>query len=235
MSKKLILTQEQLDEICNGNSAYLDNPTDFKHNGNNEVNVDGVPGDYYGEGDKVGGKVTTDKYGKMVANPIGFPGYGSRGNGKDGFRAPIFFYESTKKNWEKKNLDEEYRDPTMTNATFTTGNVDEKGNKEKRGLGSMKTLKTRYRAAQALARSTDPEKRKRGKSTLNTMDKNDPNLKYELGQYATLQANAKNMRKNEKELFGKPEIDRRGKSNGTGSAKSKKDDPFSDGIISYDA
>lgn len=231
MGKKLIITQEQLDEICGGNSAYLDNPTDFNARGNNEVNVDGVVDDYFGEGDKENGKITTDKYGKMLAPNIGFAGYGGRG--RDGFRSPVFFYESTKKNWEKDNLDEEYKDPSMTNAKFTTGKVDSNGNAEKRSLGSMKTLKTRYRAAQALARSTDPEKKKRGENTLKTMDKNDPNLKYELGQYSNLQANAKNIRKNKKELFGEPEKKRRGNTKSTLSPKTN--DDFSDGFITYDA
>lgn len=237
--KKLILTQEQLDEICGGNAAYLDNMYGgFKNIGNNEVTADGfLDGDF-------ADPMTTDKHAEIHTDRgRQFSGIGTRGREKVSYMAyegkendaPVIYEVSKKEKWAKKNLNEEYKDPTMTNAKFTTGNVDNNGNQMKRSLGSMKTLKTRYRAAQANAQSTDPEKRKRGLSTLKTMDKNDPNLKYELGQYSNLQASAKNIRKMDKETFGKPEIDRSGSSNGNGKAHSKKDDEFSDGFITYDA
>ena len=236
MSKKLILSQSQLDEICGGNSAYLDNDTsDFKNVGNNEITPDGyVDGDF--------GKPMLNRdwamqdRGRQLSRMHGY------GLGRASYHAyesketekPVIYEESKKSTWAKKHLNEEFKDPMLANATFTTGNENESGNKEKRNVGSLKTAKLRYRAAQAQANSTDPEKRKRGLSTLKTMDRNDPNLKQEIDQYDRLRASAKSIRKMDSEVFGKKQIDRSGPSKGNGKAHTQKDDEFSDGFITYD-
>jgi hypothetical protein len=237
MSKKLILSQEQLDEICGGNSAYLDNEiSDFKNIGNNEITADGyIDGDF---GDPMLNRdwAMQDR-GRQLSRMHGY------GLGRASYHAyeskksekPVIYEESKKSTWAKKHLNEEFKDPMLVNATFTTGNENASGDKKKRNVGSLKTAKLRYRAAQAQANSTDPEKRKRGLSTLKTMDKNDPNLKQEIDQYDKLRASAKNIRKLDSEVFGKKQIDRSGPSKGNGKAHTPKDDEFSDGFITYDA
>lgn len=237
MSKKLILSQEQLDEICGGNSAYLDNEiSDFKNIGNNEITADGyIDGDF---GDPMLNRdwAMQDR-GRQLSRMHGY------GLGRASYHAyeskksekPVIYEESKKSTWAKKHLNEEFKDPMLVNATFTTGNENASGDKKKRNVGSLKTAKLRYRAAQAQANSTDPEKRKRGLSTLKTMDKNDPNLKQEIDQYDKLRASGKNIRKLDSEVFGKKRIDRSGPSKGNGKAHTPKDDEFSDGFITYDA
>jgi len=237
MGKKLILSQEQLDEICGGNSAYLDNEySDFKNIGNNEVSADGFFEDDFGI-------PMLNKDWAMQDRGRGYTGIGTRGRERVSYHAyenkdnekPVIYEESKKSTWAKKHLNEEFKDPMLTNATFTTGNVDEFGGKKKRNVGSLKMAKTRYRAAMAQANSTDPEKRKRGQSILKTMDKNDPNLRREINQYDNLRASARSIRKLDSETFGKKQIDRGKPSNGNGKAHTPKDDEFSDGFITYDA
>jgi hypothetical protein len=237
MSKKLILSQKQLDEICGGNSSYLDNEfDDFKHIGNNEITADGfVDGDF--------GDIMLNKDWAMQDRGRGYTGLGTRGRERVSYLAyentdndkPVIYEDFKKKDWNKRYLNEEFKDPMLVNATFATGNSDENGNIKNRSIGSIKTEKLRYRAAQALAKSNDPEKRKRGEQTLKTMEKNDPNLKFEIDKYDNLRRVAKGIRKTDKEVFGKNIINRNGTSNGDGKAHTPKDDEFSDGILSYDA
>lgn len=237
MSKKLILSQEQLDEICDGNYAYLDNREGgFKNIGNNEITADGFLDDDFAD-------PMLNKDWAMQDRGRQYTGIGNHGRSRVSYHAyegkkderPVIYEESKKRTWAKKNLNEEYKDPMMLNSTFTTGNDNGNGGKETRNVGSMKTQKMRYRAAQALANSNDPEKKKRGMSTMRTMEKNDPNLRNEIDQYDKLRASAGSIRKMDSEVFGKKQIDRSGPSKGDGKAHSKKDDPFSDGFIHYDA
>lgn len=220
--KTLILSQKQLDEISGGNSAYLDNiSNDFAENGSNEVFV----GEKNGKCDAE--PMVTDKFSKSLTTNNGFTGYG--GHGRDFTRMPLFF--ESKKEWVKKNLNEEYTDPTMTSATFATGKKDKNGNVEHRNLGSMKTQKMRFGAAQAKANSSDPTLKKQGEATMKTMLKNDPNLSAEIQQYGAKQKSAEMSRKAEKETLGTPILNRNKPSQGNGKAHTNKDNL---GIITYD-
>lgn len=100
--KTLILTQKQLDEICGGNSAYLDNFIS-KPNGENyfatEVSADGNVNGAFAD------NMTTDRYADDDTRenwPMGTKAYGKNGN-----YIPHNLTEMSKSEWEKKNLKKE--------------------------------------------------------------------------------------------------------------------------------
>lgn len=95
MSKKtLILSQKQLDEICGGNSAYLDglaSAPDMAPNFASEITADGAVDDGYAD------PVTTDDYAHSMTNDW-------RGNAKLHGMGPITVREMTVREWKEKYL-----------------------------------------------------------------------------------------------------------------------------------
>ena len=218
MAKKtLIISQKQLDEIVGGNSSYLDNEgEDFAENGNNEVFT----------GDKLDGKdaepYTTDQHAQERSLDYGPWIPGGRGGTKSAMVYTNGLIACSKKEWEKKNLNEE--NESLKNNTY--------GDNENRVSNTnASTLKWRYGAAKKKAQSTDPTIRQQGISTMKTMEKNNPNLAQIETQYnAAMKGNeilkqaAKN--RGEANVFQKPG----GTKNHGGTAHTKKNNV----TITYD-
>lgn len=218
MAKKtLIISQKQLDEIVGGNSSYLDNEgEDFAENGNNEVFT----------GDKLDGKdaepYTTDQHAQERSLDYGPWIPGGRGGTKSAMVYTNGLIACSKKEWEKKNLNEE--NESLKNNTY--------GDNENRVSNTnASTLKWRYGAAKKKAQSTDPTIRQQGISTMKTMEKNNPNLAQIETQYnAAMKGNqilkqaAKN--RGEANVFQKPG----GTKNNGGTAHTKKNNV----TITYD-
>ena len=218
MAKKtLIISQKQLDEIVGGNTSYLDNEgEDFAENGNNEVFT----------GDKLDGKdaepYTTDQHAQERSLDYGPWIPGGRGGTKSAMVYTNGLIACSKKEWEKKNLNEE--NESLKNNTY--------GDNENRVSNTnASTLKWRYGAAKKKAQSTDPTIRQQGISTMKTMEKNNPNLAQIETQYnAAMKGNqilkqaAKN--RGEANVFQKPG----GTKNHSGTAHTKKNNV----TITYD-
>lgn len=218
MAKKtLIISQKQLDEIVGGNISYLDNEgEDFAENGNNEVFT----------GDKLDGKdaepYTTDQHAQERSLDYGPWIPGGRGGTKSAMVYTNGLIACSKKEWAKKNLNEE--NESLKNNTY--------GDNENRVSNTnASTLKWRYGAAKKKAQSTDPTIRQQGISTMKTMEKNNPNLAQIETQYnAAMKGNeilkqaAKN--RGEANAFQKPG----GTKNHGGTAHTKKNNV----TITYD-
>lgn len=118
MKRRLILTQEQVDEICNGDSTYLDgltNTPDLPDNMySNEITTGGGLLDGYAD------PVTTDKYAKTLTRQNGMFGTGRRSNHGD----YVTMYEGKKKDWERLRLNETNSDLDGQNIKVTVGNGD---------------------------------------------------------------------------------------------------------------
>lgn len=218
MAKKtLIISQKQLDEIVGGNSSYLDNEgEDFAENGNNEVFT----------GDKLDGKdaepYTTDQHAQERSLDYGPWIPGGRGGTKSAMVYTNGLIACSKKEWEKKNLNEE--NESLKNNTYGD-------NKNRVSNTNASTLKWRYGAAKKKAQSADPTIRQQGISTMKTMEKNNPNLAQIETQYnAAMKGNqilkqaAKN--RGEANAFQKPG----GTKNHGGTAHTKKNNV----TITYD-
>ena len=182
MSKKIIITQKQLDEIVGGNASYLDNlGSDFRTDGVNSV----YTGEKYGDRDCE--PTTADKVGRQLRRDAGFYSL-SRANA---YRSPLFYEE--KINEDNSNL---------VNNTYGD-------DKNRVSNTNASTLKWRYGAAKKKAQSTDPTIRQQGISTMKTMEKNNPNLKQIETQYNAAMANDANIKKTrhdrgEENVYQKP-------------------------------
>lgn len=107
--KKIIISQKQLDEICGGNSAYLDNvENDFAQNGNNEVYT----------GDKLDNHdadpLTTDKLAKTMRRDSSLWGLGRYNKAS----TPIFL-SCSKKEWKEQALNESNSSLEGTNISIS--------------------------------------------------------------------------------------------------------------------
>ena len=196
MAKKtLILSQKQLDEIVGGDTSYLDNEgEDFAENGNNEVFT----------GDKLDGRdaepYTTDQHAQERSLDYGPWIPGGRGGTKSAMVYTNGLIACSKKDWIKKNLNEENQN--LANNTYGD-------NKNRVRNGNAATLKCRYGAAKAKAQSSDPTIRQQGISTMKTMEKNNPNLSQIESQYNAAMNNDANLKqaaknRGEQNVYQKP-------------------------------
>ena len=179
MSKKLILSQKQLDEIVGGDMSYLDNEhDDFVEDANNNVYSNGKLTNKDGE------PLTTDKYAKERVIDYGAYAPGGIGGTKGAIVSPRMV-ACSKNTWNKKNLSEDNQN--LVNNTYGD-------DKNRVSNTNASTLKWRYGAAKAKAQSSDPTVRQQGISTMKTMEKNNPNLSQIESQYNSAMANDANLK-----------------------------------------
>ena len=134
MKRKLILTQSQLNEICDGDCSYLDGlskaPDKPENMHANEITVDGGIIDGYGE------PVTTDRFSDTLAPKNGL--WRMRGD-------YTRIAESKKGDWIRKNIiNETNQGLDGQNITATVGN----GNNSYNITGSEGTLAVRKHRAE---------------------------------------------------------------------------------------
>lgn len=178
MSKRVILTQKQLDEIVGCNTAYLDNiGSDFNEfDGANYV----YTGDKTENGDAK--PLTTDKLAKQMRRDSSFYGL----NRNISVQTPIYV-ETKKSDWENKIFED---NQNLVNRTYGD-------NKNRVSNTNASTLKWRYGAAKKKAQSSDPTIKQQGISTMKTMEKNNPNLKQIEAQYNNAMANDANIKRSQ--------------------------------------
>ena len=178
MSKRVILTQKQLDEIVGCNTAYLDNVgSDFNEfDGANYV----YTGDKTENGDAK--PLTTDKAAKQMRRDSSFYGL----NRNISVQTPIYV-ETKKSDWENKIFED---NQNLVNRTYGDS-------KNRVSNTNASTLKWRYGAAKKKAQSSDPTIKQQGISTMKTMEKNNPNLKQIETQYNNAMANDANIKRSQ--------------------------------------
>lgn len=178
MSRKIIITQKQLDEIVGGDSSYLDNisNSDFKQDAANSV----YAGDKYEDKDTEA--TPSDKVSNMMRRDTG--GYYGVSRGTN-YNLPIYM-ESKKSDWRQRNLSEDNQN--LVNRTYGD-------DKNRVTNNNASTLKSRYAAAKKKSQSADPTTRQQGLSTMRTMEKNNPNIRDIESQYNNAMANDANIKK----------------------------------------
>ena len=110
--RQIILTQEQLNEICGDNSTYLDGlalTPDLADNYSNEITTNGGLDGAYPD------PLTTDEYGKEITKTRRVTGFGNR------WGAAPTLEEMSKKDWEDKGEEyDEIRDKALAEWGITT-------------------------------------------------------------------------------------------------------------------
>lgn len=199
--KKIILSQRQLDEICGGNSTYLDGLALSPDIGNvfsNEVSTDGAIENGYPL------PTTTDDYADVSTNNNrGF--WSLRGMG-----SIHTIREMTKGEWEANMLSEE--NERLLNRNFGATNDSE-------GKGYYATLKnkSRYENAKNTVQSGTPEEKRKALKTIERMKKNWPGIDVAINQYETAKKVDKTI---------KPRMKSAPKNSGNGKAHSPKNGVF---------
>ena len=208
--KTLILSQQQLDEIFEGDSAYLDNIGMPAPDYANKITTDGGP-IQHGELPK---QTDTDDFGSERVNNW-------RGNAKLAGVGPVVVREMSVKEWKEKYLGE-----SRTNEEKEHGNARLKvKNFGEKSYSAIKSAASRYSDAVEKSRSKDPQISAKGRATMEKMRANNPDIEANIGQYE----NAKFV--DSGILDSKPEgqkIASSPKQSGNGKAHSPKN-----GVISY--
>lgn len=156
-TKKLILTQKQLDEIRDGIGTYLDTmgiKSDMPDNFGSEVSAEGSTFDGYSD------NMTTDDFAKMQSKD--WP-RDSRSFGRGG-DAPANIKEMSKKDWENRYVLSEknqHGNDELNNRTFDGYNYQQ-----------LEMQKQRYKDALEQSRSTDLATKQKGMASLQRMEKN---------------------------------------------------------------
>ena len=161
MPKRLILTQEQLERLCEGDDfLYLDGLTNKPDMGDiysTEVTTDGSMED------KLPTPTTTDDHSHTMTNDW-------RGTAKLAGMGPIVVHEMTKAEWEKKilmNEELEHGNARLKNRKFGAQN----GMPGKSYTATKMAISRKKAAEKKLANGTDAEKAKAAK-TLQRMKQN---------------------------------------------------------------
>lgn len=169
-NKKIILTQEQISKICEGEDfVYLSDLASKPDLGDiysTEVSTDGSIEDGYPTP-----TTTDDKANTMVNN--------WRGNAKLAGMGGIVVREMTKKDWEKSNIvgeESEHGNARLKNRKF--------GGEDGKTYTATKMAVSRKNAAEKRARSNDPIERKKGMETLRKMHNNWSELDVADAQYS---------------------------------------------------
>ena len=179
MSKKtLILSQEQLDEICGGDSSYLDGldrNDDMKNKYSLEISADGGVDNGYAD------PTTTDDYASDLTND-----WMRGGANMHGYRAATI-REMTKKDWDRTYLKEDNN--MLKNMNFGAGN----GDTGKSYTNTTTTLSRYNKAKETAATGATPEIKQKAKNTVSTMQKNWGNIDIAKNQYNASKANSQNI------------------------------------------
>ena len=179
--KKIILSQKQLNEICGGNSDYLDGLALTPDIGNifsTEITSDGSIDNAYPE------PTTTDDFANTLTNNW-------RGNAKLKGMGPVSIREMSKKEWENTILNEEHEHGNQRLKTRVFG-----GNKEVKGYDAAKKSINRLKNAEKNLRTGTPEVKKKAAQTIKTMKKNWGDIEIAKNQYDTAKYNDKIMQRN---------------------------------------
>lgn len=203
MSKKtLILSQEQLDEICGGDSSYLDGldgNDDMKNKYSLEISADGGVDNGYAD------PTTTDDYASDITND-----WMRGGANMHGYRAATI-REMTKKEWEKEFLSED--NSMLQNANFGAGN----GDKGKSYTNTTTTLSRLKKAEEKAVTGATPYEKQKAARTVQTMKKNWGNIDAAKAQYNAAKNNTQSI------ISSRPEGQRK---KGNGKANEPKNGIF---------
>lgn len=211
MPKRLILTQEQLERLCEGDDfLYLDGLTNKPDMGNiysTEVTTDGSMED------KLPTPTTTDDHSHTMTNDW-------RGTAKLAGMGPIVVHEMTKAEWEKKilmNEELEHGNARLKNRKFGAQN----GMPGKSYTATKMAISRKKAAEKKLANGTDAEKAKAAK-TLQRMKQNWGGIDAAEQQYNGAKISDGLMQ----QTMTGPKIASAPKTTGNGQAHSPKDGVF---------
>ena len=200
-NKKIILTQEQISKICEGEEfTYLDDLSSKPDIGNiysTEVTTDGSIENGYPR------PTTTDDRSHLMTNNW-------RGNAKLAGMGSVVVREMSKKEWEKTHLVDE-DNARLINRKFSG-----------KSYGATKVADCRKRAAEKKMNSNDPNTKAQGIETLRKMHQNWDNLDVATSQYQGAKLSDKLMQQNK---IG-PKIKSAPKQSGNGKAHSPKNGVF---------
>ena len=206
--KKLILSQEQIKRICEGEDfVYLSDLASKPDMGDvysTEITTDGSIEDAYPM------PTTTDDRSHTMTNDW-------RGNAKLAGMGAITVREMSKKDWAKANIvdeESEHGNARLMNRTFGAGN-----GQQGKSYGATKMAVSRKNKAEEKLNSTDPQVRQQGANTLKKMHQNNPNLELTASQYEGAKLGDKITQK------GKP-ITSAPKQSGNGKAHTPKNGVF---------
>ena len=210
--KKLILSQEQIERICEGEDfVYLSDLASKPDLGNiyaTEVTTDGSVEDAYAD------PTTTDDFASTTTNNW-------RGNAKLAGMGPIVVHEMSKKDWEKTRLVSENIE--HGNARLIGRKFGGKNGVEGKSYGATKMAISRKNAAEKKLNSNNPSLRASGAKTLRKMHQNWDGLDVADAQYTAAKASDKITQQN------KPDgakIKSAPKESGNGKAHSPKNGVF---------
>lgn len=211
--KTLILSQKQLDEICGGDSSYLDNLSLKPDMGNiyaNEITVDGSVEDGYAE------PSTTDDLSHTMCNNW-------RGFTKLYGMGPVSLKEMTKKEWARQHLNEEseHGNARLVNKKF--GAQD--GEPGKSYDATKMAISRKKQAEKKMLNGATPEERNKAAKTLSRMRNNWNGIDAAESQYNAAKIGDKVMQDSRPEGT---KISSAPKQSGNGKAHSPKS-----GIITY--
>lgn len=211
MPKRLILTQEQLERLCEGDDfLYLDGLTNKPDMGDiysTEVTTDGSMED------KLPTPTTTDDHSHTMTNDW-------RGTAKLAGMGPIVVHEMTKAEWEKKilmNEELEHGNARLKNRKFGAQN----GMPGKSYTATKMAISRKKAAEKKLANGTDAEKAKAAK-TLQRMKQNWGGIDAAEQQYNGAKISDGLMQ----QTMTGPKIASAPKTTGNGQAHSPKDGVF---------
>ena len=206
--KKLILSQEQVEKICEGEEfVYLSNLASKPDMGDiysTEVTTDGSLENEYPM------PTTTDDRSHTMTNDW-------RGNAKLAGMGSMTIREMSKKDWAKSNIvdeESEHGNARLKNRQFGAGH-GETG----KSYAATKMANSRKNAAEKKLNSTDPQIRASGAETLRKMRQNWDNLDVATSQYEGAKLGDKMVQKN-KPITSAP------KEHGNGKAHSPKNGVF---------
>lgn len=176
--KTLILSQQQLDEICGGDSSYFDGLTTNPDKGDiyaKEVSCDGGLDQGYADA------TTTDDIAHDLTNNW-------RGNAKLHGMGPI-----TVREWREKYLKEEseHGNQRLNNVKFGAQNGS-----EGKSYNNTTTSLCRFRQAQKNAQSQNPVIRQKGQQRVQSMKQNWPGIESAQNQFKAATASDKSAQSN---------------------------------------
>jgi hypothetical protein len=175
--KKLILSQEQIERICEGEDfVYLNNLASKPDMGDiytTEVTTDGSLEDAYAD------PTTTDDFASTTTNNW-------RGNAKLAGMGPIVVHEMSKKEWIQKRLMQE--ESEHGNARLMGQKFGGKDGSQGKSYDATKMAISRKNKAEEKLNSTNPQIKAQGAETLRKMHNNWDGLDVADSQYSAAKA-----------------------------------------------
>ena len=181
--KTLILSQSQIDEICGGDSSYLDGlalTPDMENVYGNEVSAEGAVENGYAE------PMTTDDFSHDLTNDW-------RGNAKLHGMGPCALREMTLKEWKIRNLNE--GNGRLEHMQFGAQN----GEKGKSYGATKMNLSRLHRAEEKSRNGASPEEKAKAAQTVQKMKNNWSGIESAEVQYNAAKINDKTNRQNKPE------------------------------------